>query len=80
MHVKRSGPQNKRLAISQMAFQARKVFGTFEKRVTERLSGLSRNGPQALVVGRMDSAIHWITQLVLLVFIPFSTLTKQIEV
>ena len=30
--VKRSALQNKRLAVSQMAFRARKVFGTFEKR------------------------------------------------
>ena len=79
MHVKRSGLQNKRLAISQMAFRAEKFAGLSRKRVTKRLSGLSRNGPQVLVVRRMDSAIHWITQLVLLVFVPFSTLTKQIE-
>ena len=31
-HVKRSAFQNKRLAVSQMAFRARNVFGTFEKR------------------------------------------------
>ena len=31
-HVKRSAFQNKRLAVSQIAFRARKVFGTFEKR------------------------------------------------
>ena len=31
-HVKRSAFQNKRLAVSQMAFRAQKVFGTFEKR------------------------------------------------
>ena len=29
---KRSAFKNKRLAVSQMAFRARKVFGTFEKR------------------------------------------------
>ena len=31
-HFKRSAFQIKRLALSQMAFRARKVFGTFEKR------------------------------------------------
>ena len=30
-HVKRSAFQNKRLAVLQMAFRARKGFGTFEK-------------------------------------------------
>ena len=34
--MKRSDFQNKRLAVSQMASRARKVFGTFEKRVSER--------------------------------------------
>ena len=31
-HVKRSAFQSKRLAVSQIAFRARKVIGTFEKR------------------------------------------------
>ena len=31
-HFKRSALRSKRLAVSQMAFRARKVFGTFEKR------------------------------------------------
>ena len=35
----------------------------------EKLSERSTNGPQASVVRRVDSAIHWITQLLLLVFI-----------
>ena len=33
-YVKRSAFQNKRLTVSQMAFRARKVFGTFEKRAS----------------------------------------------
>ena len=32
-HVKTSAFQSKRLAVSQMAFRARKVIGAFEKRV-----------------------------------------------
>ena len=31
-HIKKTASQNKRVAVLRMAFQARKVFGTFEKR------------------------------------------------
>ena len=48
--LKRLAFQNKRLAISQMAFRARKVFGTFEKQA------------QAPVIQTMDSAIHRINR------------------
>ena len=39
-HVKRLTFQNERLAVSQMAFRARKVFGTFEKQapVSQKVS------------------------------------------
>ena len=39
-HVKRSAFQNKQLAISQMAFRARKIFRIFEKRAPEVRTGL----------------------------------------
>ena len=37
--------------------------------MASKVSGLSRNGPQAPNVQTMDSVIQWITHLVLLVFI-----------
>ena len=40
-HVKRWASQNKRLAISQMAFHAQKVLRTLEKRVPGHLSNIN---------------------------------------
>ena len=34
--MKRPALQNKQVVVFRMAFRARKVFGTFEKRVPER--------------------------------------------
>ena len=33
-HVKKSAFQNKRIAVCQLAFRARRVLGTFEKQTT----------------------------------------------
>ena len=33
-HIKRPALQNKRVVVLEMAFRARNVFGTFEKRAT----------------------------------------------
>ena len=37
-HMKRPALQNKRVAVLQMAFRARNVFGTFEKRAPRAVS------------------------------------------
>ena len=69
--VKRSAFQNKRLAVSQMAFRTRKVFGTFEKRA----SGLNpghrggRRGWKPL--NNPDSPSYWF-----LIFVHCSIVTS----
>ena len=42
-HVKRSASQNKRLAVLQIAFRARKVIGTFEKQAPGSLACFQDN-------------------------------------
>ena len=46
-HIKRPVLQNKQVVVLRMAFRARKVLGTFEKRAPDvELLGLSRNAPR----------------------------------
>ena len=66
--------KNKRLAISQMAFRARKVFGTFEKRapgLQANSTGDARISPRNLRTHIANSLTHGLVQNVhvLLVFI-----------
>jgi len=49
-HIKRIALQNKRVTVLEMAFRARNVFGTFEKRAAdqERPRGRLNSGPHEL--------------------------------